>query len=619
MFRLPRVASPRPVVPASGVPVPPRVNPLRNAWRPMLAALLAGASALSALAADPAKVLRVSMSDITSLDPQQGTDLMSTRIASHIFEGLYQFDYLASPAKVVPNTAEALPVVADDGRTWTIRLKRGILFTDHPAFKGKPRELVAADYVYALKRRLDPNLRGGGDPELTDLILGARAFVDPGRKPGGRVDYDAPIPGLRAVDRHTMQLRLTKPNYTLLERLAVLDTYAVAREVVEAAGEAIMQTPVGTGPYRLVEWKRASRVVLEANPRYRAIAFPESDDPSHRELVARMQGRKLPAIGRVEVSIIEEPTPELLSFSQGTLDILGIGGDTARRVLDGDRLKAEYAQRGIVHHRSPAPYITFTYFNIDDATVGGMSNEQVALRRAIAMGFDSGELIRVLFAGNALPANQLLPPGVSGHDRSLPPKSLYDPAAARALLDRFGFRDRDGDGFRERPDGSPLTVVRATLPESWYREVDLLWKKNMEAIGVRMQVQQQTFAELLNLSLTGKLPMFNLGYRALAPSGYEILQTLWGKAPNDTNRSRFRLAEYDAAYEKFIATPDGPARVALARRMSELAAAYVPMTLHTFGIANVLVQPWVEGYAISAFGQSWKYLDIDPAKRKAGK
>jgi ABC-type transport system substrate-binding protein len=378
-----------------------------------------------------------------------------------------------------------------------------------------------------------------------------------------------------------------------------------------------MQTPVGTGPYRLLEWKRASRVVLEVNPRYRAIAFPASDDPSHRELVARMKGRKLPAIGRVEVSIIEEPTPELLSFSQGSLDILGIGGDTARRVLDGDRLKAEYAQRDIVHHRSAAPFLTFTYFNIDDPVVGGMSNEQVALRRAIAMGFDSGELIRVLFAGNALPANQLLPPGVGGHDRSLPPKSLYDPAAARALLDRFGFRDRDGDGFRERPDGSPLVVVRATLPESWYREVDLLWKKNMEAIGIRMQVQQQTFAELLNLSLTGKLPMFNLGYRALAPSGYEILQTLWGKAPHDTNRSRFRLAEYDAAYEKFIATPDGPERVALSRRMSELAAAYVPMTLHTFGIANVLVQPWVEGYAISSFGQSWKYLDIDPAKRRA--
>ena len=150
--------------------------------RQLIPALLAAAVAVApVLAADPAKVLRVSMSDITSLDPQQGTDLMSTRVASHIFEGLYQFDYLASPAKVVPNTAEALPAVADNGRTWTIRVKRGIFFTDDPAFKGKPRELVAEDYVYALKRRLDPNLRGGGDPALTVLLVGARAFVYPAR------------------------------------------------------------------------------------------------------------------------------------------------------------------------------------------------------------------------------------------------------------------------------------------------------------------------------------------------------------------------------------------------------------------------------------------------------
>lgn len=167
------------------------------------------------------------------------------------------------------------------------------------------------------------------------------------------------------------------------------------------------------------------------------------------------------------------------------------------------------------------------------------------------------------------------------------------------------------------PDGKPPTVVRGTLPESWYREVDLLWKKNMDAIGIRMNVQQQTFAELLNLSLAGKLPMFNLGYRALAPSGFQILETLWGKASNDTNRSRFRLAEYDAAYERFLATPDGPERLATVRRMNDLVAAYVPMTLHTHGIATALTQPWLQGYAISSFGQSWKYLDIDVVKRRA--
>jgi len=253
-----------------------------------------------------------------------------------------------------------------------------------------------------------------------------------------------------------------------------------------------------------------------------------------------------------------------------------------------------------------------------DAAVGGYTKEQVALRRAIAMGFNVDELIRVLFNGNALPANQLLPPGVNGHDPSLPVKSLYDPDGARALLDRFGFKDRDGDGYRETPGGKPLVVVRGTLPESWYREVDTLWKKNMDAIGIRMSVQQQTFAELLNLSRGGKLPMFNLGYRSLEPSGYQILQTLWGKSPIDTNPSQFQNAEYDAAYEEFLRTPSGPPRTALARRMSEVSQAYMPMMLHTFGIGNVLLYPWVQGYWPSQFGFSWKYLDIDLARRAKG-
>jgi peptide/nickel transport system substrate-binding protein len=570
-------------------------------------------------AADMRKVLRITLNDITSLDPQQGTDLSSTRVASAIFEALYQFDYFAEPATVVPCTAEALPVITNGGKTWTIKLRKGIRFTDDPAFKGKPRELTAEDYAYSIKRSLDPNLRGGGDPALTDLIAGARPIVDAARKPGGKLDYDAPVAGVHAIDRYTLQINLTDVDYTLLERLAGLTMMAVAREVVESAGNDIMSHPVGTGPYVLREWKRASRVVLEANPAYRAERFPDSAAPRHQAIIQAMRGKTLPQIGRVEISIIEESQPAFLAFDNGDLDYLGLGGDDSRRILEGGKLKPEMAKRGIVHLRFGAPSVTFTYFNMKDAAVGGYSNEQVALRRAIAMGFNIDEMIRVLFAGNALPANQLLPPGVNGHDTSLPAKSLYDPAGARALLDRFGFKDRDGDGYRESPDGKPLTVVRGTLPESWYREVDTLWKKSMDAIGIRMEVQQQTFAELLNLSRVGKLPMFNLGYRSLEPSGYQILQTLWGRSPIDTNPSQFKQAEYDAAYEQFLRTPAGPARTALARKMSDVSQAYMPMLLHTYGVGNVVMYPWVQGYWPSQFGFSWKYLDIDLAKKAVRK
>jgi len=584
----------------------------------LLVFALLGVGARDAVAAaDMGKVLRLSSSDITSLDPQQGTDLYSTRVTSAIFEALYQFEYLSTGSKVIPNTADAMPVIADGGKTWTVRMKKGILFSADPVFKGKPRELVAGDYVYSIKRSIDPNLRGGGDPALTDLIVGARPIVDAARKPGGKFDYDARIEGLQAPDPYTVVVRLTQPDYTLLERLAGLTSMAVAREAIEAAGADVMSRPVGTGPYRLKEWRRASRIVLEANPDYRVVHFPENADAPQQELIRNMHGKTLPQIGRIDISIIEESQPEILAFTQGDLDFIALGGDDTKRVLENGKLRPDLAKRGIKHVRFGSPSVTFTYFNMDDPIVGGYSTQQIALRRAIGMGFDVDELIRVLFAGNALPANQLLPPGVSGYDPSLPPKSIYDPAGARALLDRFGFKDRDGDGYRETPDGKPLTVVRGTLPESWYREMDTQWKKNMDAIGIRMQVQQQTFAELLNMSRSGKLPMFNLGYRSLEPSVYQILQTLWGKSPRDTNPSQFRQADYDAAYEQFLRTPAGPARIALARKMSDISQAYMPMMLHTFGVGNVLYYPWLQGYWPSSFGFSWKYLDIDVAMRTA--
>ena len=579
------------------------------------AAAVALTLALPVRAADPAKVLRIALPDITSLDPQQGTDLYSTRVTSAIFEGLYQYDYLASPAKIVPNTAAAMPEITDAGRTWTIRLKKGIRFTDDPAFGGKPRELVAADYVYSLKRWLDPTLKGGGEPALTDLIAGAREVVDAARAPGAKFDYDRPIAGLAALDSHTLRIRTTAVDYTLLERLASLASMAVAREAIEAAGADVMTRPVGTGPFALREWRKGSRIVLGANPHYRGFSFPASSDPSHRELVAAMKGVKLPAIGRIEIAIIEEFLPELLAFEKGELDYVGLGGQVLGRVMQDGKLKPELAARGIRHVRAVAPNLIFTYFNMDDPQLGGFSPERIALRRAIGMGFNPPDFIRVMYDGQALPASQLLPPHVDGHDASPTAKSPYDPAAARALLDRFGYRDRDGDGWRETPDGKPFVLVHSSMPDSWSREADTLWLKSMEAIGIRMRVNTAPFADLLKQSLAGQLPMFNLGYRALDPSGYQILSTLWSRSPPHTNRSRFRLPEYDAAYEAFLRTAPGPQRNALARRMSELVQIYAPMSLQVYGVNNTFLHPWVRGYWPSAFGFHWKYLDVDPASR----
>src|SRR6266705_2907366 len=225
-----------------------------------------------ALAADPAKILRVASPDIETLDPQQFSDNPSFEVLVAIFEPLYEWDYLRSPPKLSPVTAAGPSAITDGGKRWIMRVKPGIFFTDDPAFKGKPRELVAEDYVYSYKRWLDPNGRRGGEPVITDLLIGARAVVDAARA-GGKFDYDRPIEGLRALDRYTLELRLTDVDYAHIQDMIGF-VGAAAREVVEAAGNDIRSRAVGTGPFRLREWKRGSRIILDANPGYRQAGFP---------------------------------------------------------------------------------------------------------------------------------------------------------------------------------------------------------------------------------------------------------------------------------------------------------------------------------------------------------
>jgi len=580
---------------------------------------LGGLGALASAAgarADEAKVLRLALPDIATLDPQQITDLNSERVANAIFEGLYQFDYLAAPARIVPNTAAAMPEIADNGRTWTIRIKPGILFASAPAFNGKPRELTAQDYVYSITRRLDPNLERGGDAVLTDLLEGARPVIDAARK-SRKLDYDAKIDGLAAIDRHTLRLKLTAADYTVLERLAEVGTFAVAREAVEAAGADVVTKPVGTGPFRLGEWVRGSRVVLEGNPGYPAISFPASNDPALQPMIRTMKGRRLPALSRIEISIMEDEMSELLAFDQSNLDYIGLTGAILSRLLDNGKLKASYERRGIHHFRYIVPALNYTYLNQDDPVVGGNAPERIALRRAIAMGFDSSEFIKMFYGGQGLPANQLLPPGTSGHDPKAAAKSVYDPRAARALLDRFGYKDRDGDGFRETPDGNPLVLVQSSLPDSLSLRSDTLWVWNMAAIGLKMTVNTRDLDDLLRESRAGRLMMFNVGFRATEASGYTFLAHLWSKSPPDINLSRFGNADYDAAFEQFLRTPDGPQRMALVRKMSDVINAHVPIVTQVYPLGNGFTQPWLLGYYPSRFGFSWKYLDIDLERKRS--
>ena len=168
-----------------------------------------------------------------------------------IFDPLYRYDYLARPYRIVPNTAAALPEISPDGLTWTIRIKPGIYFADDPAFKGKKRELIAADYVYSWKRIARSEGPLANLQVFDQLFVGADAVVAKAKETG-KFDYDAPIEGLQAIDRYTLRVKLTHPAYSLLSDLTTTPTAAVAREVIDAYGDASTLGDGESGRHRSV-------------------------------------------------------------------------------------------------------------------------------------------------------------------------------------------------------------------------------------------------------------------------------------------------------------------------------------------------------------------------------
>jgi len=174
-------------------------------------AILAAFAAAGAMAAD--KTLRLQMlSDVDVLDPARGGSLSALYTVAPLFHQLLTYDYLARPVRMIPYAAEALPEVSKDGRTYTLRIRTGLLFAPHPAFGGKPRELTAQDFVYSVQRIADPATSSMSFAQFEGLIEGLDDLVNAARREKRPFDYRAPIAGLRALDPRTLQIRLTRPD-----------------------------------------------------------------------------------------------------------------------------------------------------------------------------------------------------------------------------------------------------------------------------------------------------------------------------------------------------------------------------------------------------------------------
>ncbi|MCV2358701.1 ABC transporter substrate-binding protein [Paucibacter sp. TC2R-5] len=589
-------------------------------------ALLIGLHALLVSATEPAKVLRYAFPIAeTGFDPAQIDDLYSRTITAAIFESLYRYDHLARPVKLAPLVAAAMPEVASDFKTFTVRIKPGIYFAADPAFKGKQRELTAHDFVYSYKRFADPANKSPGWSTFEEAgLLGLAAQRDlavKGKKP---FDYAHEIEGLRALDRYTIQFRVEQARPRLVEMIMTGSDIvgAVAREVVEAYGDKLSDHPVGTGPFKLGQWRRSSKIELLRNPDYRERFYdaePGADDKEGQALLAHFKGRRLPMLDRVEVDIIEEVQPRWLAFLNAEHDFLErVPPDFISQAMPGGKLAPNLAKRGVQAFRTVGPDASLTVFNMEDPIIGGMAPEKIALRRAISLGMDVPREISMVRRGQAIPAQSQVVPHTTGYSADFKSEmGDYDPVRAKALLDLYGYIDRDGDGWREQPDGQKLVLVRNTEPTNASRQMDELLLKNMRAIGLKIEFKTAKWPENMKSARGGKYMIWFLGSSASDPDGLGPFQRLYGPAIDGQNLSRFKSAEFDRLYEQMQGMADGPEREALLLQAKRLAVSYMPSKAHVHRIITDLAQPWLIGYRRALFWQDWwQYVDVDESKRK---
>lgn len=528
----------------------------------------------------------------TGLDPAVASDIASLSLLENLFDPLLRYDYLARPVQLQPNTLTAMPEVTDQGLTYTFHLRQDVYFTPDPAFQGQRRQVTAQDYVYSLKRLYDPVLKS---PWL--FLLDGKLAGDAALKQ--QFSYEREIAGLQVLDRFTLRIRLNAPDPNFLFYLATPATAVVAREVMQAYGAQAGNHPVGTGPFVMGQWKHSDRITLLANRQFRPVSF---------------QGRRVPLLDRIELRIVEEYQSRVLGFLNGEFDFLEQLPESMKdMVLTADAqptLQPALAARGIVLSPFPVLQTYYMWMNMEDPLIGGYSKDKLALRRAIAMSYNSAEDVALLKKGLAVAAQSPLPPNVRGYDPAYRSPVPYDPALAQALLDRYGYR-KGADGYRKQPDGKPLTLVMHSEASTVGRLRDELWRKNLNAIGLRVVFKSDKKTEIIKASRLGSVMMFETNWVADFPDGDNFYQLLYGANRGRANYARFDLPAYNQRYEASRQLGDTPRRTALYRDLADILHAYTPWVLLTHPVSADLQQPWLKHYQRHPVElTNWRYLDI---------
>ncbi len=551
------------------------------------------------------KVLNIAVTaEIKGMDPIYADDTYSGGEIARVYEGLFEYHYLKRPYTLIPNLADGMPEVSEDGLTYKIKVKKGVLFHDDAAFPGgKGRELEAKDFVYSIMRLADPKLQGLGWWVISGKLQGLDEWREKYAS-AESVDYNETIEGLQAIDKYTLQFKLKKPFPQFLYSLAMPFTYVVAKEVVEKYGKEFLNHPVGTGPFILPEFKQSNKIVYTKNPKYREVLYPAEASEEYEKFLVDA-GKKLPLVEKIVVNIMKEEQPRWLSFSKGKLDYIGIPKDNFQSAITPNNdLVEDFAKRGVSLVKSTGLDLSYIAFNHDLDLF-----QNVKLRRAMSLAYNPKESNRLFYNNTSTVAQSIVPPGIAGHIPGLNnPYQGQDLEKAKKMLADAGYPN--GQGLPEMTYDCPSNTTSRQMGE--------FFKNQMALIGIKVKVVTNPWPQLQAKINNRQVMVFGIGWGADYPDAENFLQLLYGpnKSPG-ANGSGYDNAEFNQLYKSASVMQDSPERTALYEKMNRIAMEQVPLIYGMHRQNFILFNGWVKNYVAADFdwGHS-KYLNIDIAEKK---
>lgn len=550
-----------------------------------------------------------------SLDPLNIQNTYANSLVTAIYDTLYEYKYLKLPYELKPNLALAMPNISDDGLVYTFQIRKGVKFADDPAFKdGIGRELVAEDFIYSVKRHFVDSNRSNGKWLWQGKIKGLDEWGDK------NYDMQRQVEGLKALDRYTIQITLLKPFPQFLYTLATGYAAIVPQEAVEKYGKQISVHPVGSGPFMLKSFS-STLAVLQKNPTYRREKFDLKihgyDSADHSSTgIAKLAGKQLPLVDKVEVSYIKQPSSLWNSLTKGNEIQYGwVPVLQLEHVLESKnplRLKKHFAE---AFHMRSAPDFGYVYleFNMKNKDIGyhpdpKQNTRNHALRCAIRKGFDWQNRIDRMYHGIGEAFPGIIPPGVDGYDPTLSRESVeLDIEGAKQLLTSYGW------GAAELP-----TLFYSGVNSIDFRKFYIQFRSWMTKIGYpKEKVRLKTFATFGDYSKAikdGMLMTHSMGWGLDYPDAENVLQLYYGpnKSPG-SNSSNFDNVQYNRLYEQASTMQPGPKRTELYRKLNELLinecvviAGFSRTRIHLWH-KNVLMYP-----SRDVIGNFFKYVGVEP-------